>query len=158
MSNFNALVNDAFEFKQLSLSDLDVAPAGPGKFHIIRDGRSFHAEVIEVDFSAKLFRIRINGSDYQVKLEDPYDQLVKRLGLEINIQHKVKDIKAPMPGLVLEIQVSIGQELKTGDPVLILEAMKMENVIKSPGEGTVKKIVVEKGQPVDKGSVLLELE
>lgn len=157
MSDFNALVNDAHEFRGLSLADLDVVPAGPNKFHILKDGKSFHAEVVSTDFPNKQFTIRINGSDYRVILEDPYDQLVKQLGLEVNIQHKVSDIKAPMPGLVLSLEVAEGQEVQRGDVVLILEAMKMENVIKSPGDGVVNKILVEQGQAVEKGSVLIEM-
>jgi biotin carboxyl carrier protein len=158
MSDYNAQVNDAFEFKQLSIDELDIVPSGRGKFHILKDGRSFHAELLATNFITKQFTIRINGSDYQVNLEDHYDQLIKQLGLEVNIQHKIKDIKAPMPGLVLEIQVTEGQEVERGTPILILEAMKMENIIKSPGDGAVKKIVVEKGQAVEKGSVLVVFE
>lgn len=157
MSDFNALVNNAYELKNLSIADLDVVPAGPSKFHILRNGRSFHAEILAADFPAKKFTIRINGSDYQVTLEDAYDQLIKKLGLEVNIQHKVKDIKAPMPGLVLEIQVEEGQQVFRGDAILILEAMKMENVIKSPGDGVISKILVRQGQAVEKGGVLIEM-
>ena len=67
------------------------------------------------------------------------------------------EIHAPMPGLVLEINVSEGQEVEKGDPLLILEAMKMENVIKAPGNGIIKKIHVEKGNPVEKNELLVEL-
>jgi len=158
MSDYNARVNDAFEFKRLDITELDMVPSGPRNFHILKNGRSFHAELIATNFVTKQFTIRINGSDYQVNLEDQYDQLVKQLGLEMNIQHKVKDIKAPMPGLILEIQVAKGQEVKRGDAILILEAMKMENIIKSSGDGVVKKIVVEKGQAVEKGGVLVVFE
>ena len=155
MSDYKALVNHSFEFENLSEAKLDVAPAGQNKFHILKNGHSFHAELIAADYPAKQFTIRINGSDYQLILEDSYDQLVKKMGLEINIQHKVKDIKAPMPGLVLEIQVEKGQQVSVGDPILILEAMKMENVIKSTGDGLIKKILIEKGQAVDKGDILV---
>ncbi|HRF37953.1 MAG TPA: acetyl-CoA carboxylase biotin carboxyl carrier protein subunit, partial [Saprospiraceae bacterium] len=86
------------------------------------------------------------------------DQLVNRLGLSIKTTHRVKDIKAPMPGLVRRIEVSPGQEIKEGDPILILEAMKMENVLKSPGEGRIAKVLVSEGAPVEKGQVLIEVE
>ena len=67
-------------------------------------------------------------------------------------------IKAPMPGLILEINVSVGQEVKENDPLLILEAMKMENCFLSPRDGVIKSIAVEKGNAVDKGQLLIEFE
>lgn len=63
-----------------------------------------------------------------------------------------------MPGLVLKLIAEVGQEIKLGEPLLILEAMKMENVIKSPGDGTVKAIHVTKGLAVEKGFLLMEME
>jgi biotin carboxyl carrier protein len=67
-------------------------------------------------------------------------------------------VKAPMPGLVLNIVVEPGQTVEKGDPMIILEAMKMENVIKAAGEGRVKAIKVQKGMAVDKGQLLIELD
>ena len=68
----------------------------------------------------------------------------------------IKDIKAPMPGLILDIMVEVGQEVKKGDALMILEAMKMENVLKSTGEGTITSIEVEKGQSVEKNNILIK--
>jgi biotin carboxyl carrier protein len=67
-------------------------------------------------------------------------------------------IRAPMPGLVLEVIVSVGQRVKPGDVLLRVEAMKMENDIKSDAEGTVKEILVSKGDEVLEGAVLVVLE
>jgi biotin carboxyl carrier protein len=63
-----------------------------------------------------------------------------------------------MPGLVIDILVKSGQSVQKNEPLLILEAMKMENVIKAAGDGIVKIINAKKGQPVDKGQTLLEFE
>ena len=68
---------------------------------------------------------------------------------------KVNEIKAPMPGLVLDIRVAEGDEVKKGDSILVLEAMKMENIIKSPTDGIIKKINVKKGIAVEKNQVLI---
>jgi biotin carboxyl carrier protein len=67
----------------------------------------------------------------------------------------VKEIKAPMPGLVLKLLVKEGDTVKKNDPVLILEAMKMENVIKSPGDATVSKIHAQEKTAVEKGQLLV---
>jgi biotin carboxyl carrier protein len=75
-----------------------------------------------------------------------------------NISAKqIKEIKAPMPGLVIEVSVKEGQDVKEGDKILILEAMKMENSIMTHADATIKKISVSSGQAVDKGQVLVEL-
>jgi biotin carboxyl carrier protein len=63
-----------------------------------------------------------------------------------------------MPGLVLNILVEAGQEVSKGDALLILEAMKMENVIKASGDGKVRSVKVKKGDAVDKGLLLVEME
>ena len=72
--------------------------------------------------------------------------------------NKVNNIKAPMPGLVLRTSVAIGDVIKKGDPLLVLEAMKMENVIKAAGDGVVKKINAIERTAVEKGSILIEFE
>lgn len=81
-----------------------------------------------------------------------------RLGLQAGGGQKINSVKAPMPGLVLEVSVAPGQAVQKGDTLLILEAMKMENVIKAAGEGVVKAIPATKGLAVDKGQVLIEFE
>jgi biotin carboxyl carrier protein len=70
----------------------------------------------------------------------------------------VNEIKAPMPGLILEINVAEGAEVKENDALLILEAMKMENVLNSPRDGVIKSISVAQGETVDKNALLIEFE
>jgi biotin carboxyl carrier protein len=84
------------------------------------------------------------------------DLLLLQMGLNNNSTGKVNSIKAPMPGLILEINAQQGDVVSPGDTLLVLEAMKMENVIKASGEGTVKSVRVSKGQSVEKGQVLIE--
>lgn len=156
---FIATVNDKKEIELSGslISSFDAVDTGGGQFHILHKGKSYRAEVVSFDKHSKTVQLKLNGKAKTVRLQDDYDQLVKKMGLSANVIHKISAIKAPMPGLVLSIIVEPGQEVKHGDPMLILEAMKMENVIKSPGEGVVKRVVVEKGKPVDKGEVLIEM-
>ena len=152
--------NDQFNFN-LTASDveqLDVVELNDGQFHLLKNEKSYRAELISLDFESKTVQLKINGNHHLVRIADHYDLLIKKMGLSANVIHKISEIKAPMPGLVLTISVEPGQEVVHGDPLLILEAMKMENVIKSPGEGKVKKIHVAKGKAVDKGELLIELE
>lgn len=156
--NYSARVNDDFQFDNLSSNGLDVISIDEKHFHLIKDGKSFHAELVQLNPLRKEVTLKINGSTYQVKLQDEYDRLIQKMGLQVKAGQQLKDIKAPMPGLVLDIMVEAGQAVSAGDPLLILEAMKMENVIKAPGEGVIKEVPVQKGAAVEKGQLLVGLE
>jgi biotin carboxyl carrier protein len=80
------------------------------------------------------------------------------MGLENALTPKVSDLKAPMPGLVLQILVEPGQEIKKGDKILILEAMKMENAIKAPADAIVAQIHINPGTAVDKNQLLITFQ
>lgn len=125
-------------------------------FHIIRDNRSYTAEVVSHSAAEKTFQIKVNGNIYSVQVKDKYDELLHQLGLDKAMSHKLSNIKAPMPGLVLNILVGEGADVKKGDALLVLEAMKMENILKSPADGTVKRVSVQKGMAVEKNQVLIE--
>lgn len=147
-----------FELDQTQIDQLDFVLQQDGSFHILQNGKSYRAEIIDTDFDSKKIKLQINGKNFEVSIADHYDRLVKQLGLSSGGSQKVNEIKAPMPGLVLNVAVKIGQEVKKGDGLLILEAMKMENVIKSVGDGIVKDILIEKGTAVDKGQLLIQME
>lgn len=157
---YKAQVNNHFQFdtSEEAIQNLDFVKEEEGVYHIIKDGKSYQADIIAVDQSQKSFSIKINSRVYNITLADKFDQLVDQLGLQVVAGTKLKDVKAPMPGLVLSISVVAGQEVEKGDKLLILEAMKMENVIKADGEGVVKAVHVNKGVAVDKGQLLIEME
>ncbi|SEN52737.1 biotin carboxyl carrier protein [Chitinophaga rupis] len=129
-----------------------------GSYSIIMDGHSYMAQVLKVDRDAKTVTLEIAQQVYEVSLEEPIDQLLAAMGIKDALAHKVNDIKAPMPGLVLKVLVEPGQAIRKGDPVLVLEAMKMENVFKSATDAVVKAIKVNPGVAVEKGEVLIVLE
>lgn len=128
------------------------------RFHVIRDNKSYDVEILEHDVAEKTLSVKVNGHTYALKVADKYDDLLRSLGMDKIAGTKVNELKAPMPGLVLDIIVSEGQEVKKGDPVVVLEAMKMENILKSPADVTVKKISVQKGTAVEKNQVLIQFQ
>lgn len=136
----------------------DLVEVQEGYFHILHQQQSYTAAVLEADYEEKSFQIRINNNIYNLTVKDRFDLLAERLGFSSLRSSKVNEIKAPMPGLVLDIIAEAGQEVSKGDPVLILEAMKMENVIKAAGDGVIKAIHVKKGEPVEKNQVMVELD
>jgi biotin carboxyl carrier protein len=133
----------------------DVIEVKDGSFHVIKNNKSYSVEVIKADEKEKSFLVSVNGNKYQLNVKDKFDELLKSLGMDNLNASKVNELKAPMPGLVLDIRVSEGDEVKKGDPILVLEAMKMENIIKSPTDGIIKKINVKKGVAVEKNQVLI---
>lgn len=153
-----AKVNDQFSFTHEQLAAADLIAEGNGHYHVLLNGQAFRAELVETNYQLKTFVLKINGSPYHVKLADRYDQMVERLGLGAVHAVIARDIKAPMPGLVLDIMVAPGDTVAKDSPILILEAMKMENVIKAPGDGVVKAIRVEKGAAVEKNALLIEMQ
>jgi biotin carboxyl carrier protein len=124
--------------------------------HVIYQHKSYNIELVERNEDGKAVVIKVNGTLYQVGIEDQYDELLKKLGMDSSSANKVLEIKAPMPGLVLNVIVEEGQEVNKGDSLLVLEAMKMENIIKSPTGGIVKKILIRKGDKVEKNEILLQ--
>jgi biotin carboxyl carrier protein len=136
----------------------DVQPVNEHTFHILRDNKSYTAEILEADHANKSFVIKINGHTYRLKAQDELDLLLEKMGMANGGARQVKEVKAPMPGLILHIQTSVGAVVKKGDVLLILEAMKMENAIKSPVDGTIKAIPVTKGKSVEKNQILLQFE
>ncbi|KEO75057.1 acetyl-CoA carboxylase biotin carboxyl carrier protein subunit [Anditalea andensis] len=125
-------------------------------YHIIIGDRSHTLELISSNEEEKTLNVKLDHKITTLIVKDRYDQLLEKLGMNLSAGNKVKDIKAPMPGLIFEIKVKVGDLVKKGDPVLVLEAMKMENILKSPGDGEVKEIKVSKGASVEKNQVLIQ--
>jgi biotin carboxyl carrier protein len=162
---YKATVNDkVFEIEQTGQSILvngknfewDIHTVSDGYFHILYNDKSYRAEIVKTEMETKTITVKINGRNYTVGLKDKFDLLLEKMGMNQALAGKVKSIKAPMPGLIIDLKIKAGDVVKQGEPLLILEAMKMENIIKSPGEGTIKNVKVKKGDSVEKGQVLIE--
>jgi len=148
--------DEVFELEGTDL--IDAVQLDTANFHVLDGSQSYKLEIVSADFNSKSFILKVNGNQYTVTIKDSYDQLVQKMGLSTVSTQKLKNIKAPMPGLIIDILVKPGQAIEKGDQILILEAMKMENVLKAEGEGIVKSILMTKGQAVDKGQVIIEME
>ena len=134
----------------------DIVELADGYFHILHNNKSYKAEVVKADKASKTFTFKINNHIHTAEVKDKFDLLLEKLGMNNNAAGKVNTIKAPMPGLIIDMKVKSGDTVKAGDPLLILEAMKMENILKSPGEGVVKSVKAKKGDTVEKNQVLIE--
>lgn len=126
------------------------------QYHLLHNGQSYNIDVVKINHEEKTIVLRINSRKYNLQLKDKYDELLHNLGMDAMASKKVNDIKAPMPGMVLNILVQEGAEVKKGEALLVLEAMKMENIIKSPCDGVVKRIAATKGTAVEKNQLLIQ--
>ena len=133
----------------------DIQPTGPRTFHLLAEGRSLTAELVELDRAAKTVRLLVGGHEYVVQLKDRFDLLLEQMGMSGAGARQLTELKAPMPGLVVGVRVEPGQAVKKGDPLLVLEAMKMENILKAPADAVVKAIRVGLRDNVQKGQVLI---
>jgi len=127
-------------------------------FHVIKDNKGYNAVLVSFNAEEKTMVVNVNGNDYEISVKDKNDLLLQQLGINVKSSSVIQSIKAPMPGLIINVSVNEGTEVKKGDTLLILEAMKMENVIKSPRDGKVKKVNVQLKQAVEKNQVMLEFE
>lgn len=134
----------------------DITALGNGHYHILYNNKGYQAEVMKIDRDAKTVDLKINGQKYFIQLRDKFDLLLEKMGMNGATATKVNVIKAPMPGLIVDLRVQAGDTVKAGDPLLVLEAMKMENIIKASGDGVVKQVKIKKGDSVEKGQLLIE--
>ena len=148
-TQFEGTLNDA-------LVKGDILKISPYQYHILYNNKSYTIDVIKINAEEKTLVLKVNSVKYNLQLKDKYDELLHSLGLDNLATKKVNDIKAPMPGMVLKILVKEGDEVKKGDALLVLEAMKMENILKSPTDGTIKKIAAIVGVAVEKNQLLVQ--
>ncbi|MEP1488104.1 MAG: acetyl-CoA carboxylase biotin carboxyl carrier protein subunit [Algibacter sp.] len=154
--NVNSLLD--FEINTDAISKLDTLQISDTDYHIIQDNHSIKATVLQSDFLNKSYKVNINNTTYNILINNKLDSLIKDMGFTTRSIKQVNSIKAPMPGLIIDISVTIHQEVKENEPLLILEAMKMENIITSPKDGIIKSITAKKGDAVEKNQLLIEFE
>lgn len=158
--SFKVNVNSSLDFdiSETESSQLNSTKISHKKYHILYNNTSYKAEITKSNIDNKSIEVKINNKTYRIGIFNELDSLIQDMGFELGSSKVVNDIKAPMPGLILEISVKIGQEVKENDTLLILEAMKMENVLTSPRAGVIKSISVNKGDAVNKNKLLIKFE
>jgi biotin carboxyl carrier protein len=150
-SDGDTRVND-----ELAIWDASMQPNG--LVSVLYNGKSYTAIIESVDRTNKEVALRLNGQLYKTVIKEPIDLLLSNMGMDLKSMQKAEPVKAPMPGLVLKVLVTPGQQINKGDGLVVLEAMKMENILKATGPATVKAIKVSERTAVEKGAVLIELE
>jgi biotin carboxyl carrier protein len=159
MSKYTIITQEEkFEITEEAISSLNLSKSDKGEYHLLTPTKSVLIEEIQQSSNPKLISVKINGNRYQFRIKDEKDLLVDELGMDSISTKKLSNVSSPMPGLILDILVKAGDSFSKGDPLYILEAMKMENMIKAEGEGIVKEVIGEVNKTVEKNQIILKLE
>lgn len=130
-------------------------PLSDRSWSVVLHGRRFKVEVEKGPDAEGNATVRINGVRKDIRVLDERTQLLEKMGMSVTTSACSGDVTAPMPGKVLEVLVEPGHAVEEGQPLLVLEAMKMENVIKATVAGTVSGVPVHQGDAVEKGALLI---
>jgi len=136
-------------------ADIDLVKIDEGLFHLILENKSY---LISVSKTNIYFRASVGGEEYNVEIEDNISKLKSKYGVTEEDVKSLGEVHSPMPGLVVNIYVSVGDDVELNTPLLALEAMKMENEIKSPTNGKITNISVTAGQNISTETVLITIE
>lgn len=148
---------NSIELTQKQKDSLEILEHTDKSIIFLYKSHRYNAQIIESDDELKNVKLRINNQIVDLSMQDDLDQLIDKMGLVEVDDENSGEVISPMPGLVLDIMVSEGDRVEKGDSLLVLEAMKMENLIQSPADGVVSKINCEKSKTVEKGSLLIEI-
>lgn len=127
-------------------------------WHILHNHQSISLKLISQNLEEQTAEWKINGKTLIAKYQSELEVLLQSMGLSNQNQKKVKELKSPMPGLIKKIMVKVGDNIQKGEPLLTLEAMKMENILKSPADVKIAQIKINEGNAVDKNQVLIVFE
>ncbi len=163
MLNITVNKDKIFEYKEENgkkfLNDIfveaDIQKVADRQYHILHQGECYRVELLDFDANKKL-TFKINGKIAEVRVKGRSDLILSKMGLSVSGLSKANEVKAPMPGLLIDIKVAEGDSVQAGDALLVLEAMKMENIIKSPCDGVIQSILSKKGDIVEKNKVLIK--
>ena len=156
--SYRVKVDDNYEF-QLHTSDtenIDQADLSDQSVHVLHNNKSFAIELLKSEFLDRNYILKVNGNTYELNIATPLDHIIKEMGLSLGNASVLNEIHAPMPGIILEVNVSEGDTVKKGDFLCVLEAMKMENTLSASRDGVIKSVNIKKGETVDKGELLIE--
>jgi biotin carboxyl carrier protein len=150
-----SLVNENNVWMENTSKSLQIVKQNNETLLLITPNKVYTITCLNVNHETKTLTLLYNGNKFNASISEPIDEILKSMGLENALTPKISDMKAPMPGLVLQVLVNAGDTVNKGDKILVLEAMKMENAIKSPTDGIVNDVLVSQGMAVDKNQVLI---
>ncbi len=139
--------------ERAQLSEIEGTPV-----RLVTVGTAMHRVMARRDGQRGSYSLRIDGRRYAVEALDERTRAIRDLSASAAGPVGPQPVKAPMPGLIVRIDVKVGDQVQTGQGVAAMEAMKMENELRAPAAGRVKVVHASVGQAVEKGALLVEFE
>jgi biotin carboxyl carrier protein len=136
-----------------AVTDVDARQGPEGIWSLLIGGAS---HVVDVSDRDGVSVVEVDGETYRIRVEEEARYIIRTRGGRAQTSGQV--LKAPMPGKVVHVEVEVGQAVKPGDGLIVLEAMKMENEFRAVVAGTVKEIRAQVGQAVNPGDTLVVIE
>lgn len=140
------------------LDQIDIRELRKGHFHLICNGKSIDLFIDDVDLNNREYSLRMEHRNYRIRIGHHMELLIDELGMGKVHEEQHAAVLAPMPGLIREVRVKEGQKVSENEVLIILEAMKMENMVLSPVSGIVRKIYGQAGSSVQKSEILIAFE
>jgi len=131
--------------------EVDARLTAPGIYSLLIDGGSYVADVTDRDGACV---VEVGGECYEINVEEQTRHIIRTRGGGAG-GPRSRTLTAPLPGKISRVAVGVGDAVRAGDTLLVIEAMKMENEFKATGPGTVAEVRVEAGQTVNAGEVLI---
>lgn len=150
-------INDQLEIQVEELLKGTIIHKEGDEYRYLFNEKLYDIRILDYDAEHKTYQVKINGYKLKIQRSDKIDQLIQKLGFNQPPKVALKQVLAPMPGLVKEVYIKEGDEVHTGDNLFILEAMKMENIIKAAGDGVISFVAVKQGDKVEKNGLLAKL-
>jgi len=134
---------------------VDVKQINQEEFHLLLNNRTY---LVDVQRKGNIFRISLGGAIFPVEVFTEREKFQREMLRASSGGQRELEIRAPMPGLILKVEVGEGDSIQAGQPLIIMEAMKMENEIRAQVAGKVKQITIKENQTVDKDDLLVVME
>lgn len=136
--------------------ELEASEVEPNVYLLKNENKIYEIFVSPQTNATEPFEVKVKNQAFEINLIDP--KRLRGAGASSTNADGIVEIKTAMPGKLIRILTEIGAEIRQGEPVLVVEAMKMQNEMKSPKDGTVKEIRFSEGATVNAGDVLATIE
>jgi biotin carboxyl carrier protein len=140
------------------LLPVELSDPGGTPVHVLTIGTQVYRIVVQKRDGRGNYTIWVNGYRFDAEALDERTRAIRELSGATKGPSGPAPIKAPMPGLIVRVNVNVGDEVHAGQGVVVMEAMKMENELRAIGPGRVKSVIATPGMAVEKGALLVELE
>lgn len=133
---------------------VDLVPIDERRYSVLLN---YHAYLVDAEIEKNAVRLLLNQCEHMVQVLNPQQKLESEIFGKSEKSRSESEVRAPMPGLILRIEVKTGQEITAGQPLLVIEAMKMENEIRAASAGVVKEILVQPQQAVERNDLMIKI-